>query len=188
MMRSNIAQMHISQLLFIDIQSKLAAVMPQEPLGAMVKNCTILAAAAKQLHVPILLTEQYPKGLGATVPEILACLTDLPETKPIAKTAFSCLREPAFKRQLTRDHSQIIIAGMEAHICVVQTAMDLLDQGKQVFVVEDAVISRNPANKANAIARMREAGCIVSNTESVVFEWLGGADAEAFKAISQLIR
>jgi nicotinamidase-related amidase len=66
--------------------------------------------------------------------------------------------------------------------------MDLLDQGKQVFVVEDAIISRNPANKANAIARMREAGCIVSNMESVVFEWLGSADAEAFKAISQLIR
>jgi nicotinamidase-related amidase len=86
------------------------------------------------------------------------------------------------------DRSQLVLAGMEAHICVIQTALDLLSAGKQVFVAEDAIISRDPANKANALARMREAGCIISNTESIVFEWLGKAEGDAFKAISKLIR
>jgi nicotinamidase-related amidase len=77
---------------------------------------------------------------------------------------------------------------MEAHICVLQSALDMLESDKQVFVVEDAIISRNATNKANAIARMRAAGCIVGNTESIVFEWLGKAEGDAFKAISKLIR
>jgi nicotinamidase-related amidase len=77
---------------------------------------------------------------------------------------------------------------MEAHICILQTALDLVAAGKQVFVVEDAVISRNPANKANALARMRDAGCVITNTESVVFEWLGAAEGEVFKTVSKLIR
>jgi nicotinamidase-related amidase len=136
------------------------------------------------LEVPILLTEQYPQGLGNTAPELLAFL---PNIIPVEKISFSCMAAPKFSRQLTRDHSQVIIAGMEAHICVLQTALDL-QNSKQVFVAEDAIISRNPANKANAIARMRDAGCIISNTESIVFEWLGKADGEAFKAISKLIR
>jgi len=98
------------------------------------------------------------------------------------------LAEPKFSRQLTRDHAQVALAGMEAHICVLQTALDLIAIGKQVFVVEDAIISRSPTNKANAIARMRSAGCIITNTESLVFEWLGVAQGDAFKAISKLIR
>ena len=77
---------------------------------------------------------------------------------------------------------------MEAHICILQTALDLVAAGKQVFVVEDAVISRNPANKANALARMRDAGCVITNTESVVFEWLGAAEGDVFKTVSKLIR
>jgi nicotinamidase-related amidase len=96
--------------------------------------------------------------------------------------------EAKVKRQLSRDHSQMVLAGMEAHICILQTAMDLMSMGKQVYVAEDAIISRQPANKANAIARMREAGCIISNTESIVFEWLGRAEGDAFKTISKLIR
>jgi nicotinamidase-related amidase len=92
------------------------------------------------------------------------------------------------KRQLSRDRSQIVLAGMEAHICILQTALDLMAAGKQVFVAEDAIISRSPSNKANAVARMRETGCIISNTESIVFEWLGRAEGDAFKKINQLIR
>lgn len=95
---------------------------------------------------------------------------------------------PKFNRQLTHDHPQIILAGMEAHICILQTACDLIQMGKQVFIVEDAVISRHPANKANAVARMRDAGCIITNTESIVFEWLGKAEGDAFKVIAKLIR
>ena len=77
---------------------------------------------------------------------------------------------------------------MEAHICVLQTALDLIEAGKTVFVAEDAILSRTPANKANAIARLQQAGAIITNTESVVFEWLGNANHEAFKALSKLIR
>ncbi len=184
MIRNQMSRTALSQLVIIDMQTRLLSAMPQEAMTAVIKNCSILAQAATMLEVPILLTEQYPQGLGNTAPELLAFL---PNIKPVEKLSFSCMSEPKFSRQLTRDHSQVIIAGMEAHICVLQTALDL-QNSKQVFVAEDAIISRNPANKANAIARMREAGCIISNTESIVFEWLGKADGDAFKAISKLIR
>lgn len=184
-MALQLAKANLSQLVLVDIQTKLAAVMPPEAMQKVIKNGEILSQAAQLLNVPTLLTEQYPKGLGHTVPELLA---QFPQTQVIEKTHFSCMGEPSFVRQLTRDHSQIVLAGMETHICVCQTALDLIAHGKQVFVVEDAVISRNPDNKANAIARMREAGCIVTNTESLVFEWLGKAEGDAFKAISKLIR
>ena len=174
----------LSQLILIDLQTRLLSAMPQEAMQTVIRNCGILAQAAEMLEVPVIVSEQYPKGLGNTAPELLAFL---PNIKPVEKLTFSCMAEPKFSRQLTRDHSQVVIAGMEAHICVLQTALDL-QNSKQVFVAEDAIISRNPANKANALARMREAGCIISNTESIVFEWLGKADSEAFKAISLLIR
>ncbi len=174
----------LSQLIFIDLQTRLLSAMPQEAMQAVMRNCGILAQAAAMLEVPVVISEQYPKGLGNTAPELLAFL---PNIKPVEKLTFSCMAEPKFSRQLTRDHSQVVIAGMEAHICVLQTSLDL-QNSKQVFVAEDAIISRNPANKANALARMREAGCIISNTESIVFEWLGKADSDAFKAITLLIR
>lgn len=174
-----------SQLVIVDVQGRLAAVMPQDAMQMMVKNCGILLQAARLLNVVTLLTEQYPKGLGHTMPELLAYI---PDVHAVEKTAFSCLAEPRFSRQLTQDHVQIVLCGMEAHICILQTALDLVAAGKQVFVVEDAVISRNPANKANALARLRDAGCVIANTESVVFEWLGAAEGDAFKAISKLIR
>ena len=174
----------LSQLILIDMQTRLLNAMQQDEMQAVIRNCGVLAQAAAMLEVPVIVSEQYPKGLGNTVPEILDFL---PKIKPVDKLTFSCMAEPKFSRQLTRDHSQIILAGMEAHICVLQTALDL-QPSKQVFVAEDAIISRNPANKANALARMRDAGCIISNTESIVFEWLGKADGDSFKAISKLIR
>lgn len=182
---SNKAQVAQCQLVLVDLQVKLAAAMPSHEMQLVIKKSGILVQAATILNVPCIFTEQYPKGLGPTVPEIAALLTSV---HPVEKTSFSCVAEPKFSRQLTSDHSQIILAGMEAHICVLQTALDLVAIGKQVFVAEDAVISRSVANKNNAIARMREAGCIVSNTESIVFEWLGVAEGDAFKVISKLIR
>jgi len=179
------ANVALSQLILVDLQVRLAAVMPAEAMPQVIKNCGILAQSAGMLHVPLTVTEQYPKGLGHTVPELSACISVF---EPVEKTAFSCLAESKFKRKLTSDHPQIILAGMEAHICILQTALDLIAAGKQVFVVEDAVISRNPANKANAMARLRDAGCTITNTESVVFEWLGVAEGDVFKAISKLIR
>lgn len=180
-----LANQQLSQLVIVDMQVKLASVMPAEALQGVVKNCGVLVQAAHLLAVPTIFTEQYPQGLGETFSEIKQ---HLPNCKPVTKTAFSACGEPRFSQQLHRDNPQIILAGMEAHICVLQTALALLQADKQVFVAEDAVISRNPANKANALARLRDAGCVISNTESVVFEWLGNANHEAFKAISKLIR
>ncbi len=174
-----------SQLVLIDMQSRLATVMPTDPMQSVIKNCAILLQSAPLLEVPVLMTEQYPKGLGATLPELAALAKSV---QPIEKTVFSCMAESKFERQLTRDHDQIILTGMESHICVMQTALDLLAAGKQVFVVEDAVISRSPANKANALSRMRHAGCVITNTESVLFEWLGKAEGDVFKTVSKWIR
>ncbi|MDO9204049.1 isochorismatase family protein [Methylotenera sp.] len=179
------ARAGLSQLIIVDMQTRLIAAMPQEALQATIKNAGILAQAASLLEVPTIITEQYPKGLGNTVPELQAIL---PSIKPVEKICFSCLAEPKFNRQLTGDHTQMVLVGMEAHICILQTALDLIGAGKQVFIAEDAIISRNPANKTNALTRLRDAGCIVSNTESIVFEWLGKAEGDAFKAISKLIR
>jgi nicotinamidase-related amidase len=182
---THLANVQQSQLVLIDVQLKLASVMPKDAMQAVVKNCEILAQAATLLSVPITLTEQYPQGLGVTLPEITQHLTNY---KPIAKTAFSAYNEPKFRQQLQQDSPSIILAGMEAHICILQTALALNDAGKKVYVVEDAVISREPANKANALARLRDAGCVVSNTESVLFEWLSDANHEAFRALSKLIK
>lgn len=181
---SCMADLAQSQLVIIDMQTKLAGAMPAEQLKSVVKNVGILLQAANLLAVPTITTEQYPQGLGETLAEI----KQLTLHKAIAKTAFSACGEPKFNQQLHRDNQQIMLTGMEAHICVLQTALALLGAGKQVFVVEDAILSRTDANKTNAVARMRDAGCVISNTESVLFEWLGDANHEAFRALSKLIR
>ena len=188
-----LANATISQLAIIDMQVKLSSAMPAKAMQQAAQNCGILAQAANLLGVPTIATEQYPQGLGETLPEIK---THLGKAKIIAKTVFSACGEPKFSQLLHRDKPQIILVGMEAHICLLQTALDLSQLtisgdnklSKQVFVVEDAIISRDANNKANAIARLREAGCVVTNTESVLFEWLGNAKHEAFKTLSTLIR
>lgn len=174
-----------SQLVIIDMQAKLALAMDSVAMQAVTKNCAILLQAASLMQVHTIVTEQYPQGLGETLPELKQYLIN---TKPIAKATFSAFAEPTFKQHLHSDKMQMVLTGMEAHICMIQTALGLLQANKQVFVVEDAVISRRSINKANAIARLRDAGCIITNTESVVFEWLGDSSHEAFKAISKLIR
>ena len=179
-----IADKDQSQLVIVDVQTKLVSVMP-DAASSVIKNCATLLQAASLLEVPQLYTEQYPKGLGNTAPELLGLLAD---KHPIEKTTFSCCAESTFTRFLSSDRSHIVLAGMEAHICILQTALDLQAQGKTVFVVEDAVVSRKPENKANALNRLRQAGVVITNTESVVFEWLGKAEGDAFKKISQLVR
>jgi isochorismate hydrolase len=174
-----------SQFVLIDMQVKLAPAMDSAAMQIATKSCAILLQAANLVQVPTIATEQYPQGLGETLPELKQYFSN---TKSIAKTAFSACGESAFKQLLHADKSQIVLTGMEAHICVLQTALDLLQAGKTVFVVEDAIISRNSANKSNAIARLRDAGCVITNTESVVFEWLGNANHDAFKAISKLVK
>jgi len=174
-----------SHLAIVDVQEKLCRIMPEADMQAVIKHCGILLQAANLLEVPATITEQYPDGLGPTEPHLAQFIGT---TRPIAKTVFSACAAPAFKARLQRDQSQIVLAGIEAHICVLQTALDLLALGKQVFVVEDAIISRNPDHKRNALMRLSDAGCIIINTESVVFEWLGNAAHPAFKEIAKLIK
>lgn len=174
-----------SLLAMIDVQERLFGAMPAEAAQALEKNCGILLQAARLLDIPTVHTEQYPKGLGPTLASLNAWCEP---RRPIEKTCFSCCDSPAFNTRLRHDLPQIVLAGMESHICILQTAFDLHAAGKQVFVVEDAVLSRTAENKANALHRMRQAGITVTNTESVVFEWLGRAEGDAFKQISKLVR
>lgn len=182
---SDLAVCSLSQLVVIDVQERLAAAMDQDAMTALLRHCDILLQASHLLDVPVIFTEQYPKGLGNTVPSLQNSLS---RAGKIEKTAFSSYAEPAFREQLHTNRPQIVLAGMEAHICVLQTALQLQQNGYQVIVAEDAILSRNPDNKANALLRLRQAGVIVSNTESIVFEWLGIAEGDAFKAISRLVR
>ena len=167
-----------SALVVIDIQERLAAVMPARE--SLVRSTGILLEAAGRLNVPVIVTEQYTKGLGPTVAEVTA---KIPEgASRIEKMCFSGASV------VTGNRNQIVLAGMEAHVCVLQTAIELAASGREVFVVADAVCSRSQANYSNALDRMRAAGITVTNTESVLFEWLRDAGHEHFRALSKLIR
>src|SRR5690606_895159 len=125
---SLISQAANSQLVVIDVQEKLAAVMAAEAMQQVIRNCNILLQAAAALEIPVIHTEQYPKGLGNTSPELQPLLNT---NQAVEKTAFSCCDEPTFNRKLTSDRPQIVLAGMEAHICILQTALALHAQGHQ---------------------------------------------------------
>jgi len=161
-----------SSLLLIDMQERLLPAMADSK--AVLRRCEILLAAAKALAVPLAVSEQYPKGLGHTVPEIKDQVGNAPVFE---KTAFSCWRDEALKRHLIAQHDggrpQVVIGGIEAHVCVLQTAIDLAQAGFAVFVVADATSSRAPESAALAFDRLRAAGVEVVNTEMAVFELLG---------------
>ena len=176
-----------SQLLIIDIQEKLASAMPEKVLANILRSNQILIQACKALAIPVLHTEQYPAGLGHTHAELQAVLAD--QTAAFEKTCFSSCAASGIDTQLNdASRNQVVITGMEAHICVLQTAMQLLAQGKQVFVVQDGVCSRDKTHFKNALARMKQAGAIITNRESVLFEWLGDASHPQFRELSRLIR
>jgi nicotinamidase-related amidase len=173
-------------LTVVDVQERLFNAMDAERRDDMVSNVKILAAAARRLDVPVLLTEQYPKGLGRTLPEVKSLLADVP---PFEKTAFSCAGADGFMDRVTAvgaDH--IILTGIEAHVCVLLTALDLLGRGLKVSVVADAVCSRRAANLEIGLAQARQAGAVITSTETVVFQLLGGADTDAFRELSKLLR
>jgi nicotinamidase-related amidase len=183
-----LCQSAFSQLLIIDAQDRLAAAMPEDALAKTVANINRLIAAAQALTVPIISTEQYPQGLGKTVESVRE---NLPETAaPTEKTSFSCCTAAGFERNLTShpERKQVVLVGMEAHICIVQTASGLQRWGYQVFVAEDAICARDPANRINALERMRHCGIHVVNTESVAFEWLGDSGHQKFREISRMFR
>ena len=172
-----------SQLVVIDIQERLAAAMPEKPRQQTIHHTALLAEAAAELGVPVVRTEQYPKGLGGMVTELQAVAGNTVE-----KTCFSCFAAAGFPSALDGMRRQIVLTGMETHVCVLQTAMEMHQAGYQVFVVEDGVCSRHKRHHRNALARMRQAGVIITNVESVLFEWLRDAAHPAFKRLSRLIR
>lgn len=177
-----------SQLLIINTQERLTKAMPKPDLERMVSNIIKLSQAASALDIPIILSEHYGKGLGNTLPEIAEHLP--PHTKAKDKLTFSCCTAPGFEEELSEngERNQIVIVGLEAHICVLQTASGLQQWGYQVFVVEDAISSRNPQHRDNALQRMRFSGVHISNSESVAFEWMVEASNPKFKEVSQLFR
>jgi nicotinamidase-related amidase len=176
-----------SILVLVDMQTRLLAAMPEAQAREMLVNCLKLLQAATLLGVPVLVTEQYPKGLGSTEPEIIRNLP--PGIEVFEKTGFSCCAAEGFNRSLARtERRQVILLGQEAHVCVLQTALELLDQSYQVYVLEDALCSRQAEHKSSALRRMRQHGGTVLNHESVLFEWLKDAKHPDFKVISSLIR
>lgn len=181
-----LCQAEQSVLLVIDIQQRLAGAMPEKPLHSLLKHTGLLLKAADLLEIPVIRSEQYPRGLGDTLHEVQQHIRH--ETR-LEKTCFSCCGAEGFEQTLSNNgRKQIVLSGMESHVCVLQTAMELKLQGYEVFVVNDAVCSRDKHNHKNALQRMHQAGIVISNTESVLFEWLRDARHPHFKAISQLLR
>jgi isochorismate hydrolase len=172
--------------MLVDVQTRLCTAMPEVHMATVIQNIQRLIQGAQLLNIPLWVTEQYPEKLGETLPVLQALLPDY--TQRYSKLAFSAWHEAALQESSVSVAPQVVLFGLEAHICVLQTALDALSAGKQVFIVEDAVISRSEANKLNALNRLRAAGCIITNTESVLFEPLRGATHPQFKAISALIR
>jgi nicotinamidase-related amidase len=173
-----------SQLMVVDVQERLAPAM--EPDRPFVAGSVKLVEAANTLKIPVLASEQYPKGLGRTVPELASLI---PEAQRYEKMEFSCYANDRLRQALTSvKRSQILLAGIEAHVCVLQTALELAAAGSAVFVITDATASRRPESRETAFRRMAAEGVTLASLEMVLFEWLRSADDPDFRTISGLIR
>lgn len=171
-------------LIIIDVQGKLATLMHEKE--RLFQNLTRLIRGAQILEIPIVLTEQYPQGLGETVPEIKALM---PDVQPIIKMSFSCCGEEAFLDAIEElEREQLLVAGIESHVCVYQTVADLLDAGYNVEVVADAVSSRTAENYKLGLSRMDDMGAWLTSTEMALFELLRVAGTPTFKEISKLVK
>lgn len=177
-----------AQLLIIDVQEKLAPHVDGQV--AVIANCRRLIAYAKRLHVPITITEHYPKGLGSTCTDLRTAAGS--DATVLGKITFSSLNDETIAsrvRQLkSAGHDQITVAGMEAHVCVCQTVLDLLQDGFHVLVVADAVGSRAPEIRQLALDRMARAGAEIVSHEMVAFEWLERGDVPEFKDLIGVIK
>jgi nicotinamidase-related amidase len=173
-------------LVVIDVQEKLCVAMDEGVLKQLVKNIGILLDSAAELNIPVLVTEQYVKGLGATLPELKEKGTAAACSE---KMTFSCCGSTEFVDALkATGRTQVIISGMETHVCVLQTVIELREAGLDVHVVKDAVMSRSKQNWQTAIQAMTLAGAVPTCTESVVFQLLKVAGTDEFKKLSKLVR
>lgn len=171
-------------LAIVDVQERLASAMSER--GKVIENCLHLIEAARLLGIPLVVTEQYPRGLGPTVEEIQGAL---PHHHRAEKLSFDCCREESFMDALSSlGRRTVLLTGMETHVCVLQTCLGLLDAGYGVHVVGDAVCSRRGDNHAAALELMRDAGAVITCTETVLFQLLERAGTPEFKAISKRIK
>ena len=172
-------------LAVIDMQEAFRPVISD--FGEVASRISKAVQGARMLEVPVIVTEQYPKGLKHTAEEIIARLP--PELTPIEKSCFSSCGSEDFLGQLTRRNiKQVLVCGIEAHICVMQTSLDLLARGFEVFILADCITSRVQENKQAALARLTQAGAVESTLEMALFEMMRTADSPQFKAIQKLIR
>lgn len=171
---------HDSALLVIDVQERL---LPHiHDWQRVLENVEWLVRVAQKIGVPVMATEQYPKGIGHTHAELAALL---PKGSVGEKMHFSCVAGRCLTSLPGHERRQMVVCGIESHVCVLQTVLDLKQHGKEVYVVEDSVGSRNPADKALALERMRAHGIDVVSREMVAFEWLHEAGTPLFKEVNQ---
>ncbi|WP_137939016.1 hydrolase [Chitinivorax sp. B] len=168
-----------SWLLVVDVQEKLVPAVHQA--AQFIEDCAWLIELAGLVGVPVVFSEQYPKGLGHTLERLT---TQAPTAPVVDKVHFSCVAGECLPTELMSRRKQVIVTGMEAHVCVLQTVLELLVEGKQVFVVGDVVSSRNPNDTQLALTRMQQAGAVVVSKEMVLFEWLRQAGTPQFKEAS----
>ncbi|MDH7796363.1 MULTISPECIES: hydrolase [unclassified Beijerinckia] len=180
---------HQSQLLIVDIQERLLPAMVAP--DSLIANVQRLCVGARELAVPITVSEQYPKGIGATVTSVREAAGD--GALVLDKLHFSCARDDKIAMRINElgqvhQRKQLVVCGIESHVCVLQSAIDFQTRGYQVAVIADAVSSRSDSSKATALERLRQSGVTVVTTEMVLFEWLEVAGTDQFRTVSKLIK
>jgi nicotinamidase-related amidase len=177
-----------AQVLIIDMQDRLLDAMAGR--DETLQRCVRLVRAAQILDIPITISEQYPKGLGPTNADLREALGNAGAV--MEKVSFSCFGDDAIRARLAelrrKGRAQVIIGGIETHVCVTQTAIDLVENGYSPFVVADAVASRAKESRKLALARLRKDGAAIVDSEMVLFEWLGRAGTPEFKEIQALVK
>jgi nicotinamidase-related amidase len=170
-------------VLLVDVQEKLIPVMWN--FAPVEKYCKAMILAGRELGLPVLATEQYPKGLGQTLPSLREALG----AAPVVKMHFSCGADPEFAKALeATGRRQVVLVGIEAHVCVFQTARDLLERGYEVFVCADAVTSRFEEHRRVALEQMRDMGAVITSAETCIFDLLYACGTPEFKRVSPLVR
>ena len=174
-------------LLVVDVQERLFPAMDADHREEVMRNIKVLATAARRVGLPVIVTEQYPKGLGHTLPELRETLP--PDVEPVSKVAFSCAAVEGVRARLRAAGTrQVILVGIEAHVCVLLSALDLLAEGYGVHVAADAVTSRTQASWRLAMDQLRQAGAVVTSSETVLFQLMGQGDTDEFRELARLIR
>ena len=168
-------------LVVVDVQEAFRKAVPS--FDEVAHAAGVLVEGAAELDLPIVVTEQYPQGLGATVPEVAGKLPE--DLEPVEKVRFSAAEADGFA---LGDRDQALVCGIETHVCVNQTVLDLLWQGVEVQVVSDAVGSRSEANRELGLHKMERAGATLTSVETALFELLGGSDAPEFKRVQALVK